>query len=55
MEETVIMYLLRRGLSWIRRRKYKFMEFWKRFRWCLIGGFAYAAGRFLFHYLQTIL
>jgi hypothetical protein len=55
MEEQVFVYLFRRGLCWIRRRKYKFMAFWKRFRWCLIGGFAYAAGRFLFMYLKDLI
>lgn len=27
---------------------------WDRFKWCLIGGFAYAAGRALFYYLRDI-
>lgn len=27
------------------------MYFWNRFKWCLVGGFAYAAGRFAFNYL----
>lgn len=30
------------------------MKFWNRFKWCLIGGFAYAAGRFAFHYIQNL-
>ena len=28
------------------------MNFWNRFKWCLIGGFAYAAGRYAFYYLR---
>ncbi len=31
------------------------MDFWKRFKWCLIGGFSYAAGRFLFYYIKDFL
>ena len=31
------------------------MNLWDRCKWCLIGGFAYAAGRALFHYLQTMI
>lgn len=30
------------------------MNLWDRFKWCLIGGFAYAAGRALFYYLKTM-
>lgn len=30
------------------------MKFLDRFKWCLIGGFAYAAGRYAFHYLQSL-
>lgn len=26
---------------------------WDRFKWCAVGGFAYAVGRALFHYIQT--
>lgn len=29
------------------------MRFWDRLKWAMIGGFAYALGRFLFHWLQT--
>ena len=29
--------------------------FFDRFKWCVIGGFAYALGRFLFNYLQGLI
>ncbi len=29
------------------------MRFCDRLKWCVIGGFAYALGRFLFHWLQA--
>lgn len=29
------------------------MRFWDRLKWCVIGGFAYALGRFLFQLVQT--
>lgn len=29
------------------------MRFCDRLKWCVIGGFAYVLGRFLFHWLQT--
>ena len=28
---------------------------WDRFKWCLIGGFAYAVGRAAFYYFQQVL
>lgn len=30
------------------------MKFWNRFKWCVIGGFAYAVGRAAFHYFQGL-
>lgn len=41
--------------SWFKRKRYVFMHFWNRFKWCVLGGFAYAAGRFLFQYLQSLI
>lgn len=31
------------------------MRFWDRFKWCVVGGFAYALGRGLYHYIQTLM
>lgn len=28
---------------------------WDRFKWCLIGGFAYAAGRAAFYFIREYL
>ena len=38
--------------TWRKYRR-KVMRFWDRLKWCVIGGFTYALGRFLFHWLQT--
>lgn len=46
---------LRRAWYWCRRKRRKFVKFWNRFKWCLVGGFAYAAGRFAFNYLKDFL
>lgn len=53
--EIVFSYLLRRLRRWwyrLRRYKWKVKRMWDRFKWCLIGGFAYAAGRTLFYVLR---
>lgn len=39
----------------LKRNRRKIMRYWDRFKWCVIGGFAYAVGRGLFHYMQTML
>lgn len=31
------------------------MKHFDRFKWCVIGGFAYALGRFLFNYLKAFM
>lgn len=31
------------------------MKFWDRFKWCIIGGFAYAAGRYGFNIIKDFL
>lgn len=28
---------------------------WDRFKWCVIGGFAYAAGRYAFQFIKQFL
>lgn len=56
--EIVYSYLIRKlryCWYWLKRKKGKVKKMWDRFKWCLIGGFAYAAGRFAFHYLQNLL
>lgn len=56
--EIVYSYLFRKlryCWYWLKRKKGKVKKMWDRFKWCLIGGFAYAAGRFAFHYLQNLL
>ena len=30
------------------------MNIWNRFKWCLLGGFGYAAGRALFYWLKSV-
>ena len=52
--ENFLFYYLRRFYFKFRRRWYKMKSIFDRFKWCLIGGFAYAAGRFAFHYLQSL-
>lgn len=54
MSEFQIFYAVWRFLrhAWRKYRR-KVMRFWDRLKWCVIGGFAYALGRFLFHWLQT--
>lgn len=39
----------------LKRKRRKFMRFWDRFKWCVVGGFAYALGRGLYHYIQTLM
>lgn len=45
---------LRRFWRKLKRKKYMTMKFFDHFKWCIIGGFAYAAGRFLFNYLKDL-
>lgn len=45
---------LRRFWYKLKRKKYMTMKFFDHFKWCIIGGFAYAAGRFLFNYLKDL-
>lgn len=52
------MYCYRRLRRWwyrLKRKRYMTMRFFDRFKWCLIGGFAYALGRFLFDYLKDLI
>ena len=51
---AAVMRYLRRFWRKLKRKRYKLMNLWDRFKWCLIGGFAYAAGRALFYYLKTM-
>ena len=52
------MYCCRRLRRWwyrLKRKRYMAMKHFDRFKWCVIGGFAYALGRFLFHYFQNMI
>lgn len=49
---AVALGYVRRCWYKLKRKRYKFMNFWNRFKWCLVGGFAYAAGRALFYFIQ---
>ncbi len=51
----ILSLLLQRFRWWIRKKRRKLMKYWDRFKWCLIGGFGYAAARFLADKLQEIL
>lgn len=58
MHFQFLVYLYRRFRRWrykLRRKCYMTMKFFDRFEWCLIGGFAYALGRFLFDYLKDLI
>lgn len=58
MHFQFLSYLYRRFRRWrykLRRKRYMTMRFFDRFKWCLIGGFAYALGRFLFDYLKDLI
>ena len=51
-------YLFRRVRRWwyrLKRKKYMAMKHFDHFKWCVIGGFAYALGRFLFNYLKDFM
>lgn len=39
----------------LKRYRWRCKRMWDRFKWCIIGGFAYAAGRALFYYLQDFI
>lgn len=52
---TYILRYLRKFVRWFKRKKWRFKKMWDRFKWCIVGGFAYAAGRFAFHYIQNLL
>ena len=49
---AVALRYVRRCWYKLKRKRYKLMNFWNRFKWCLVGGFAYAAGRALFYFIQ---
>lgn len=55
MNEFQIFYMVWRFLrhAWYKYRR-KFMRFWNRFMWALIGGLGYCLARFLFQYFQSI-
>lgn len=55
MNEFQIFYMVWRFLrhAWYKYRR-RFMRFWNRFLWALIGGFGYMLARFLFQYFQSI-
>lgn len=56
MPDLYILSLLLRPIRrWIRKKRRKLMKYWDRFKWCLIGGFGYAAARFLADKLQEVL
>lgn len=51
-------YLFRRFRRWwyrLKRKKYMAMKHFDHFKWCVIGGFAYTLGRFLFNYLKDFM
>ena len=55
--EFITAYVLRKlRRFWYRCKRFRWRtkRMWDRFKWCLIGGFAYAAGRALFYYLRDI-
>lgn len=54
-EVFFLLQFLRRIKYKIRRRCRKFMRYWDRFKWCLIGGFGYAAARLLINWVQEFL
>lgn len=52
------MYCCRRLRRWwyrLKRKRYMAMKHFDHFKWCVIGGFAYALGRFLVHYFQNMI
>lgn len=51
---AVALRYVRRCWYKLKRKRYKFMNFWNRFKWCLVGGFAYAAGRALFYFMLLV-
>lgn len=52
---TLILPYVRPIWYCLKRKRRKFMRFWDRFKWCVVGGFAYALGRGLYHYIQTLM
>jgi hypothetical protein len=58
MHFQILSYLYRRFRRFwykLKRKRYMTMRFFDRFKWCVIGGFAYTLGRFLFDYLQGLI
>lgn len=58
MEELFLLYAgrwLRRGWYRFKRKWRKARKMWDRFKWCVIGGFAYAAGRYAFQFIKQFL
>jgi len=54
-ELMILLSFFRRVKYKVRRRWRKIMRYWDRVKWCLIGGFGYAAARLLINWVQEFL